>query len=138
MNTFESRYNVSLVRRLQGLLILMIVWDIFTLLAELSFGSALFKISGEEIGGLVAGRGSFSGASLVTASIYLYALVRGPIKHRNVLWVGVVQQGAAAFFAVYHVATGHVALEGVILPFVVSLFFLVLLLLNMPRNQAVT
>ncbi|MPZ48583.1 MAG: hypothetical protein GEU75_04590 [Dehalococcoidia bacterium] len=135
MNTFESRRNVSQGRRLQGLLALMIVWDVIALLAELSFGGPLLKITGDEIGGILAARGSFSGAALITASIYVYALVRGPLKHRNVVWVGVVQHGAAALFAVYHVATNHVELEGTILPLIVALIFLVLLLINMPRSQ---
>jgi len=135
MNTFESRRSVSSGRRLQLILLLLIAWDVLALLAELSFGGPLLKISGDEIGGFLAARGSFSGAALVPVGLYTYALVRGPLRHRNILWVAVIEQGAAALFAVYHVALNHVAVEGGILPLVVSLGLLVLLLVSMPRGQ---
>jgi hypothetical protein len=122
-------------RRLQILLLLLIFWDVLAIAAELSFGSALFRVDEGEIEGYVAVRGSFGGAALVTAVMYLYALVRGPVRHRGVLWAGVVQQGAAALFGVYHVAAGDIAFQGLALTLVISLALMVLLLLSMPRTQ---
>jgi hypothetical protein len=135
MNASESRRSVSSGRRLQLVLLLLIAWDIIALLAELSFGGPLFKISGDEIGGFLAARGSFSGAALVPIGLYLYALVRGPLRHRNILWVAVLELGAASLFAVYHVALNQVELEGTVVPLVVSLGLLVFLLVSMPRSQ---
>ena len=135
MNTFESRRNVSSGRRLQLILLLLIAWDVIALLAELSFGGPLFKISGDSIGGLLAARGSFSGVALVPIALYVYAFVRGPLRHRNILWVAVVEQGAAALFAVFHVATNDIEVEGLIVPLVVALGLLVFLLVSMPRQQ---
>ena len=136
MNTFESRRNVSSGRRLQLILLLLIAWDVIALLAELSFGGPLFKISDASMGGFLAARGSFSGAAIMAISLYVYALVRGPLRHRNILWAAVVEQGAAALFAVFHVAAKDIEVEGMIVPLAVALGLLVLLLVSMPRHQA--
>jgi hypothetical protein len=137
MSSFETRRAPAAGRRLQALLLLLILWDAIVLLAELSFGGPLFKIVGEEIGGWLAARGSFSGAPLAPMAVYFYTFVRGPLRHRNLLWVAVVEQGAAALFAVYHVATKQVELEGTVVPIVVSIGLLILVLISMPRSQAV-
>jgi hypothetical protein len=138
MTTYDSRRSVSSVRRLQLVLLLLIAWDVIALLAELSFGGPLLKISDDKIGGWLAARGSFSGAATVPIGLYIYAFVRGPIRHRNILWVAVVEQGAAALFAVYHAARNHIELEGTVLPLVVALGLLVFLLVSMPRGQPAT
>jgi hypothetical protein len=45
----------------------------------------------------------------------------------------VVEQGAAALFAVYHVAVKDINVVGAVVPLVIALVFLVALLINMPR-----
>ena len=50
------------------------------------------------------------------------------------LWLGVIEQGATALFAVYHTAVGDIDFEGMVLPLAVAAALLVLLLTNMPRQ----
>ncbi len=135
--SLDSRHPPHTTRRLQLILLAMIVWDLLALVSELSFGGPLFKIDGDKIGGVLAARGSFSGAAVVPIVLYVYAMVRGPLRHRGVLWAGVVEQAAGALAAVFHVAAGDIAVTGSILPLIVSVLFLVLLLLSMPRGQPV-
>lgn len=121
-------------RRLQLLLLVLIFWDALALAAEVSFGGPLFKISGDKIGGVLAGRGSFGGAALVFLLAYVYGLVRNPLRHRGVLWLGVLEQAGAALFSAFHVLVGDMGVEAGIVPIVVSGALFVLLLLNMPRQ----
>ena len=136
MSAIEGRPSNTSLRRLQALLVLMILWDLLTVLAAFSFGSALMKIDGDEIGGLLAAKASFSGAGLVPVAVYFYGIVRGPIRHPGVLWVGVVEQAAAIFASLYHVVANDLKLEGAILTVAVSIALLALLLANMPRGDA--
>ena len=138
MTTIQPRRGVSLRTRLQLILLFMIAWDILALLAELTFGGPLFKIDGGRIGGLLAAHAAFGGATAVPLALYVYALVRGPLRYRGLLWVGVLEQALAALFAVYHAAVKDIKVEGIILPLVVSLALTVLLLTNMPRGQTTT
>ncbi len=126
----------SQTRRLQLLLLVLILWDALALLAELSFGGPLFEPSEDKIGGVLAARGSFGGAALVPLIAYVYALLRGPVRHRGVFWLGVLEQGATALLSVYHTAVGDIEVEGMVLPLAVAAGLLVLLLVNMPRQTA--
>ena len=135
MSTVDFRQSSTQLRRLQTLLILMVLWNLLSFGVELSFGGPLFKIEGDKIAGYLAARGSFSGAMLVPVGLYLYALARNPLRQRGVIWCAVLEQGAAALLAVYHIAARDILLEGAALPLVVSLLLLVLLLVNMPRAQ---
>lgn len=137
MSTFEAHQNTLQLRRLQVLLLLMILWDVLAVLAEISFGGPLMKVSGSHVGGIMAAKTSMSGAALVPICLYLYALARNPMRHRGVIWAGVVEQGAAAAFAVYHFVASDIKIEGMVLTLVVSVLFFLLLLVNMPRAQAV-
>ena len=138
MSSLDARRASSINRRLQILLLLLILWDGIALLAEVSFGGPLFELSGDRISGLLAARGSFSGVTVVPVALYGYAFLRGPLRHRNILWAAVCEQGAGALFAVYHSAAGDIKFEGAILPLVVSAALFVLLLLNLPRGQVTT
>jgi len=133
MRTSEASRGL---RRLQLVLLLMIVWEVLAIVAELTFGGPLFKISDGEIGGIIGGRGGFSGLALVPLAIYAYVLLRGPLRFAGLLWVGVLEQGAAALFIVYHLAVGVVKFEASIAPLIVSGGLVILLLVNMPRNEA--
>src|SRR5215210_5497193 len=102
----------ALARRLQLVLLLMVLWDILVLIADLSFGSPLLKTSDHKITGLIAGRAELGGAALVPMALYVYAIVRGPLRHPGLLWVGGFEQGAAALFSVFHLAAGDIEVEG--------------------------
>jgi hypothetical protein len=71
--------------------------------------------------------------------LYLYALVRGPTRHRFVLWCAALEQGAAALFGVYHIAADDIDVDAGLGPVVVAVALLVLVLVNMPTaaRQAV-
>ena len=133
MSAFDSRQTTAQLRRLQLLLVAMILWDILAVITALSFGGPLAEIDGDRIGGVLAARVGFSGAVLVPIVMYLYALARNPLRHRGVIWAAVVEQAAAALFAVYHVAVKDINVEGMIVPLVVALALLIALLINMPR-----
>ena len=132
--TFETRRGFSPRFRLQLILALMIAWDALGLLAELSFGGFLFKLSDAEIKGLISARGAFNGALIVPLILYVYAM-RNPQRYRGLLWIGVVEQITSALAAVYHGARDDVAFGGVMVTLVVAIVLLVMLLLNMPRGQ---
>ena len=136
MSAFESRQTTAQLRRLQLLLLVLILWDLLAVVTALTFGSPLAEIDGDRIGGVLAARVTFSGTMLVPIVMYLYALARNPLRHRGVIWAAVVEQGAAALFAVYHVAVKDINLEGAIVPLVVALILLIALLINMPRAYA--
>ncbi len=127
--------TVNLKRRLQLVLLMMIVWEGLSLLAELSFGGPLFKISGGDLGGILAAHGGFGGASIVPMVLYIYAFARGPLRYRGVLWLGALEYAVAAFLCVFHVVRHNISFGDVIVTFVVSTAFVVLLLINMPRGQ---
>ncbi len=136
MSVIEGRQSNAQLRRLQTLLLLMLLWDLLTVLAAFSFGSALMKIDGTEIGGLLGAKASFSGAGLIPVSVYFYGIVRNPIRHPGVLWVGVVEQAAAILASLYYVVGNDLKLEAAIVTIVISVVFLALLLVNMPRGDS--
>ena len=49
----QTRHSPAASRRLQLVLLLMMAWEALLLAAELSFGSALFEIDGDQIGGVL-------------------------------------------------------------------------------------
>jgi O-antigen/teichoic acid export membrane protein len=132
MSTLESRQSTAQARRLQLLLLLMILWDLLALAGELSFGGPLVKLKDGEIDGILGARASFAGAAVVPIGLYFYALVRGAARHRFVLWCAALEQGAAALFGVYHIAANDIDLEPALVPLIVALVLLVLVLINMP------
>jgi hypothetical protein len=122
--------------RLQVVLLLLIVWDVLGIAAELTYGGPLFKLSGDKIDGFLGARGAFNGGLFVPLAIYAYAFVRGPGRRGGLLWVGVVEQLAGALFGVYHVASGDVRFGAAVAQLAVSLALLLAVLLNMPREPA--
>jgi hypothetical protein len=132
MSTLESRQTTAQLRRLQLLLLVMILWDLLAIAGELSFGGPLIKLNDGEIDGVLGARASFAGAAVMPIGLYLYALVRGAARHRFVLWCAALEQGSAALFGVYHVAASDIDLAPALVPLVVSITLLVLVLVNMP------
>jgi len=72
---------------------------------------------------------------VVPLTLYIYALVRGPLRYRGLLWIGVLEQAMVVVFAGYHTVADDIKFGGAIVPIVVSLGLVVLLLVNMPRGQ---
>lgn len=136
MSALESRQSTAQLRRLQTLLLLMILWDLLAVMAEFSFGSGLMKIDGDRVGGFLGGRASMSGAALVTVAVYFYGLVRNPFRHPGVIWVAIIAQSSTAFFGVYHYAAGNLTLEAMLIATIVALVLLFLLIVNMPRGAS--
>lgn len=134
MSTFEPRSLTSIVQRLRLLLFLMVVWEALAIVTELSFGGTLFHISGEKISGLLAAKGSFSGAAVMPMFIYIYAL-RAPLRYRGLLYLAVLENAAAALFCVYHLARGNLETQGIMPTLVISCVFVVAFLLNLPRGK---
>jgi hypothetical protein len=132
MSTLESRQTAAQVRRIQLLLLLMILWDLLAIAAELTFGGPLIKLDEGEIDGVLGARASFAGAAVVPIGLYFYALVRGAARHRFVLWCAALEQGAAALFGVYHVAANDIEFGVALVPLIVAIVLLVLVLINMP------
>jgi hypothetical protein len=135
MSAAPLRTAGSDVRKLQTLLGLLIIWNLLALLTELTFGGFLAHADGDRIDGVFGARMGFSGSALALAALYLYALVRGPVRHRNVFWVAIIEQGAAAFFAVYHFGVDDITVTAMVVPLVVACALLLLLFVNMPRGQ---
>jgi hypothetical protein len=134
MSIYEPRSLTSIVQRLRLILFLMIIWEALAVIAELSFGSFLFEISGDKISGILAGRGSFGGAAVMPMFIYIYAL-RAPLRYRGLLYLAMLENAAAILFCVFHLAVGNVEVQGAFLTMVVSAIFLVAFLLNLPRGK---
>jgi len=134
MSRVETSRGLSPRVRLQLVLLLLIAWDLVGLLAELSFGSPLFKVSGDRVTGILAARGSFGGALVVPLTLYIYALIRGPMRYRGLVWIGVLEQAMVVVFAVYHTVADDIKVAGAVAPIIVSGALVVLLLLNMPRG----
>jgi hypothetical protein len=134
MSRVETARGLSPRVRLQLVLLLLIAWDLIGLLAELGFGSPLFKVSGDRVTGILAARGSFGGALVVPLTLYIYALIRGPMRYRGLVWIGVLEQAMVVVFAIYHTAANDIRVAGAVAPVVVSSALIVLLLLNMPRG----
>ena len=132
----QTRPNLSAQRRLQLVLLLMIAWEGLLLASELSFGGALFDIEGDQISGILGARGAFSGAGVVPIALYGFAFTRGPMRHPSILLVGALEQVAAILFGGYHVAVNDIEVESFIVPLAVSLVFLALIIVNVPRGDA--
>jgi hypothetical protein len=136
MSKIEGRQSGAQLRRLQTLLVLMLLWDLIALLASFSFGGVLMKIDGDEIGGLIGAKASFSGAGLIPIAVYFYGIVRNPLRHPGVLWIAAVEQAAAILVSLYYVASDDLKPEAALVTVVVSVLLLSLLLINMPRGDS--
>lgn len=88
--------------------------------------------------GIIGAHGSFGGSLAVPLVLYVYALVRGPLRYRGLVWVGVLEQGVAIFFTLYHTAFSPMKAEAIVTPLIVSIALLVLLLANLPTGEPTT
>jgi hypothetical protein len=131
--TVQKRSNLSAQRRLQLVLLLMIAWEALLLVSELAFGSALFDVDGDQISGVLGARGSLSGAAVIPIALYGFAFTRGPLKHPSILLLAALEQVAAIVFGAYHLFVNDIDAGSFVVPLAVSLTFLTLIVVNMPR-----
>lgn len=121
--------------RLRLLLLGLALWDLVGFLVELAFDSSAFRVRGD-VEGFLAAR-AFSGSLIVLAAAYIYA-ARNPLRHRIVIWMAVLEQLAALFTGVAHWMRDDLSTGETIIPLLVALAFLVLILLNYPRERETT
>jgi hypothetical protein len=123
------------LRQPRIVLILLAVWDIVGLIAQLLSGSFLFDMEGHEASGILGGR-VFSASMIVPAILYIYA-ARDPKRYRQVFWLALVEQVVLMLSCFYHRGAGDITWAGTIIPAVISggLIFLVFFNLFQPRQE---
>jgi hypothetical protein len=124
-----GRPNATSQARLQLVLIALAAWNFLAFFLELT-NTRFLEIAG--IDGMLGARG-VSGATGVLAVAYLYAM-RNPIRYRFVLWLASIEQFIALFSYTFHWARDDIGAEEALIPILVAAAFLVLLLINMPRQ----
>jgi len=134
--TVQKRPDLSTQRRLQLVLLLMIAWEVLLLFSEITFGSSLFQVDGDQISGVLGARGSLSGAAVIPIALYGFAFTRGPLRYPSILLVGAIEQVATIVFGAYHLFVDDIDAASYIVPLAVSLTFLTLILINLPRGDA--
>jgi len=124
-----GRPNPTSQARLQLILVLLAAWDLLAFLLELT--NTRFLTIGSIEG--VLGARSVSGAMAVLGIAYLYA-ARNPIRYRFVLWLASLEQFVALFSCTFHWARGDIGFDEAALPIAAAAVFLVLLMINLPRQ----
>lgn len=123
------------LRQPRIVLILLAVWGILGVVAEVLSGSFLFDLEGAEASGVFGGR-VFSASSIVPAIVYIYA-ARNPKRYHRVFWLALVEQVVLVLSCFYHRGAGDISWAGTIIPAVIAagLIFLVFLNLFQPREE---
>ncbi len=113
------------LRQPRIVLILLAIWAILGVVAQVLSGSVLFDMKGHEASGILAGR-AFSASAVIPAIIYIWA-ARDPKRHRQVFWLALVEQVVVVLSCFYHRGAGDITWAGTIIPAVISggLIFLV-------------
>jgi hypothetical protein len=124
------------LRQPRIVLILLAVWDIVGVVAQVLSGSFLFDMEGHEASGILAGR-AFSASMVIPAIIYLWA-ARDPKRYRQVFWLALIEQVVLVLSCFYHRGAEDITWAGTIIPAVISggLIFLVFFNLFQPREEA--
>ena len=128
----EQPSVLDMLRQPRVMLVLLAIWDILGVLAQLMSDSFLFDMKAEASG--VFGGRAFSASALIPAIVYLWAL-RDPQQHRRVFWLGLIEQVALVLSSFYHRGAGDVSWAGAIIPSIISgaLIFLIFPNLFQPR-----
>jgi len=123
------------LRQPRIVLILLAIWDIVGIIAQVLSSSFLFDMEGHEASGILGGR-VFSASMVIPAIIYLWA-ARDPKRHRQVFWLALVEQVVLMLSCFYHRGAGDITWAGTIVPAVISggLVFLVFFNLFQPRQE---
>jgi len=128
----EQPSVLDMLRQPRVMLVLLAIWDILGVLAQLLSDSFLFDMK-TDASGILGGR-VFSASSLIPAIVYLWAL-RDPQQHRRVFWLGLIEQVILVLSSFYHKGAGDIGWAGVVIPSVISgaLIFLIFPNLFQPR-----
>jgi hypothetical protein len=123
------------LRQPRIVLILLAIWAILGVVAQVLSGSFLFDMEGHEASGILAGR-AFSASMVIPAIIYLWA-ARDPKRHRQVFWLALVEQAVVVLSCFYHRGAGDITWAGTIVPAAISggLIFLVFFNLFQLRQE---
>lgn len=123
------------LRQPRIVLILLAIWDILGIVAQLLSDSPLFDM-GAKASGILGGR-VFSASMIVPAIVYIYA-ARDPKRYHQVFWLALVEQVAVVLSCFYHRGAGDITWAGTIVPAAISggLIFLVFFNLFQPRQEA--
>jgi hypothetical protein len=123
------------LRQPRIVLILLAIWAILGIVAQLLSSSFLFDMEGHEDSGIFAGR-ALSASMIVPAIVYLWA-ARDPKRHRQVFWLALIEQVALVLSCFYHRGAGDITWAGAIVPAVISggLIFLIFFNLFPPRKE---
>ena len=124
-----GRPDPSSQARLQLVLVALAAWNLLGFLLELT-NARLIEVDG--INGLLGAR-AVGGAAAVLAIAYIYA-ARNPVRYRFVLWLASLEQFVALFATTFHWARGDLKLSESFIPMIVSVVFLILLMINLPRQ----
>ncbi len=124
-----GRPDPSSQARLQLVLIALAAWNLIGFLLELT-NARLIEVDG--IDGLLGAR-AVGGAAAVLAIAYIYA-ARNPVRYRFVLWLASLEQLVALFATTFHWARGDLKFSESFIPMIVSVVFLILLMINLPRQ----
>ena len=127
---------LEVLRQPRVMLILLAIWDILGVLAQLLSASFLFDMEGAEASGIFGGR-AFSASALIPAIVYLWAL-RNPQQHRPVFWLALIEQVALVLSSFYHAGAQDISWLGAIIPSIISgaLIFLIFPNLFQPRPSS--
>ena len=124
-----GRPDPSSQARLQLVLIALAAWNLVGFLLELT-NARLIEVDG--IDGLLGAR-AVGGAAAVLAIAYIYA-ARNPVRYRFVLWLASLEQFVALFATTFHWARSDLKFSESFIPMIVSIVFLILLMINLPRQ----
>ena len=124
-----GRPDPSSQARLQLVLVALAAWNLIGFLLQLT-NARLIEIDG--IDGLLGAR-AVGGAAAVLAIAYIYA-ARNPVRYRFVLWLASLEQFVALFATTFHWARGDLTFGESVIPMIVSVVFLILLMINLPRQ----
>lgn len=122
------------LRQPRIVLILLAIWAILGVVAQVLSESVLFDMK-EEASGILAGR-ALSASMVIPAIIYLWA-ARDPKRYHQVFWLALVEQVVIVLSCFYHRGAGDISWAGTIIPAVISggLIFLVFFNLFQPREE---
>ena len=132
----EQPSVLEMLRQPRVMLILLAIWDILGVIAQLLSASFLFDMEGAEASGIFGGR-AFSASALFPAIVYIWAL-RDPQQHRRVFWLGLIEQVVLILSSFYHRGAGDITWAGTVIPSIISgaLIFLIFPNLFQPRPSS--
>jgi amino acid transporter len=120
------------LRQPRIVLILLAIWAILGVVAQVLSESVLFDMKAEA-SGILGGR-ALSASMVVPAIIYLWA-ARDPERHRQVFWLALVEQVVLVLSCFYHRGAKDISWAGTIIPAVISGGLILLVFFNLFQTR---